>query len=607
MSLYKKFALVILIMGLLPMAVLFPFLFMNSIRQNTAAIRNNYQQMAEHIASSAEDTILIYDNISRIMYQYNGETTSDAMYVNYENYDNLRNLIEQDTNEGTRAQVLSFLRTVANSDSSITEVHLLVDNEDLGQRDYHYEVNGYFYDLDALKTAVSYDTLDRTSRNLILIPPHDNTYSSNGGTVFTVARNYFDLRGSVGHEKYVGTLFIDIDVSRMRAIFHTTDMADGACYILDAENQCFGSTDGNLLGFDLEAVQDEYENSDLFFTSADNQYGLSAMVRIPKASAYAALHSFLLLSFWMVLIVIGVLLVSTFVLSKSLTKPLSDMSEQMKRVEKGDFDISLPVTSRDEIGTLAKNFNEMSRQLKIYINQSYVAKIRQNEAELTALKSQIYPHFLYNTLDVIRMTALEDGNPRVATMIESLAEQIHYLIGPTEDTVPLSKEIDIIRKYVFLLNCRIEGKVDLSVQTEEAGKAFIPRLTLQPIVENAYVHGIRPKTGSGSILIDAERDGGDLLITVMDNGVGMNEETLQNLKNLLEGDQPGIRNQYDWQSIGLKNVQDRLKLQYGEQYGLVVTSTEGVGTSVEIRMPYMDSETDGRGNHSNAEDDTGRR
>ncbi len=117
------------------------------------------------------------------------------------------------------------------------------------------------------------------------------------------------------------------------------------------------------------------------------------------------------------------------------------MMEKMSEVESGNFDIQLPVESRDEIGILSERFNQMSSALKAYINQSYVAAIKQTEAELTALKSQIYPHFLYNTLEIIRMTALENEDVRVSEMIEALSQQIHYLIGPVQDMVSLEKEL----------------------------------------------------------------------------------------------------------------------------------------------------------------------
>lgn len=230
----------------------------------------------------------------------------------------------------------------------------------------------------------------------------------------------------------------------------------------------------------------------------------------------------------------------------------------------------------------------MSSALKTYINKSYVAQIKQSEAELTALKSQIYPHFLYNTLEIIRMTALEDqGAEKVPEMIEALSEQIHYLIGPVQDMVPLEKEIDIVGKYVYLLNCRVGGKVQLTVNAPGGSKIQIPRLTLQPIVENAYVHGIKPKKGKGCIMIETAIHEGKLEITVMDNGVGMDEEAVAGIMRLFESDEPGVKNEYNWQSIGLKNVHDRIRFLYGEEFGIRITSTPAVGTMVRILLPLQ--------------------
>ena len=259
----------------------------------------------------------------------------------------------------------------------------------------------------------------------------------------------------------------------------------------------------------------------------------------------------------------------------------------MGQVETGNFDIQLPVRSADEIGILSARFNQMSEALKKYINKSYVAQIRQTEAELTALKSQIYPHFLYNTLEIIRMTAVENDDNKVSEMIEALSVQIHYLIGRAQDMVPIEKEIEIIQKYVYLLNCRITCKVQLLVpgNRNEIGNIMIPKLILQPIVENAYIHGIKPKNGNGCISIETQVTGEDLEISVMDNGIGMNQAALEKIQELLQGDDPGIKNEYNWQSIGMKNIHDRLRYLYGEKYGIQVTSNPNVGTIVSVRMP----------------------
>lgn len=198
------------------------------------------------------------------------------------------------------------------------------------------------------------------------------------------------------------------------------------------------------------------------------------------------------------------------------------------------------------------------------------------------------------------MTALEDGQ-KVPAMIEALSEQIRYLIGPMKDLVPLEKEVEMVKKYIYLLNCRISGEIVLDADISAAAALLVPKLILQPIVENAYIHGIKPKNGNGRILIEAAilelatEPGSSkhcVEVTVLDNGLGMDSETLAGLNTLLAGDDPGIKNEYHWQSIGLKNVHDRIRFLYGEEYGIQVTSTEGIGTMVRILIKMEGAEND---------------
>ena len=286
-----------------------------------------------------------------------------------------------------------------------------------------------------------------------------------------------------------------------------------------------------------------------------------------------------------------VILAGSIFFSRRLTRPIQAMMKQMEKVETGDFDIELPVDSEDEIGVLSQHFNQMSVALKNYINKYYVAQIKQNEAEMTALKSQIYPHFLYNTLEVIRMTALEEKDGRkVSRMIEALAAQIRYMIGTVQDMVPVSKEIDIVKKYVYLLNCRISGNIRLDVYTNGYDKIRVPKLILQPIVENAYVHGLKPRGGSGTVSIEITVDENVVEIMVMDDGVGMDEKTLESLHELMRIDAIGIKREDSWQSIGLKNVHDRIHYLYGDPFGVKITSQENIGTMIRIVMPHGDQE-----------------
>lgn len=612
-NLYHKFALTIILLGLLPILLLTTFIANKMIRNYSRALSIQYEQASEYVLSSMESVLDNYNTISQMPYFYNMGVGKGA--DSYLSFDHFRKILtgeeyEPETMEADRQRDMqSFLQYLQSVDNYINSVHVIAPQGNGKNLAFHYSVyNSFFSDEEKFEELVTYETLDTENKKLILIPPHTTAYYyGNQEQVFTIARNYFDLRGPVGKTPYVATIFIDVDLKRIDKIFQSVDFTGNEqIYVVDENGKCFYSNNEEVIGENLAQDLQEFQGAkDWFVVSVDGKkYGMTVHICMDARVAFSDIRKMQKLMY--VCIILSILLLSfgSFYFSNRLTKPIQRLVKQMEKVGKGNFDIEIPVQSSDELGTLAESFNEMSRELKKYINQSYLAQIRQNEAELTALKSQIYPHFLYNTLEIIRMTALEDEEKsKVPEMIEALSQQIHYIIGPMQDLVPLEQEIDIVRKYVYLLNCRINGKVKLMVNAQGTSMIHVPKLILQPLVENAYVHGIKPKQGSGSIMIEAHQKGDDLEITVMDNGVGMGQDSIDKIMQLLEGDAPGIKNQYNWQSIGLKNVHDRIRYLYGEQYGIQITSTVGVGTLICVVLPWKTVE---RGEKTDDKDDTGR-
>lgn len=602
LNLYHKFALAMILLGLFPMLVLSTFMMNAILEEYESALSENYKQAAIHISSSVENMLSVYNSASKSVYSYEpGTQTNGTTYS--AGFDTLRQILTgeifdyQGRENKRESEMRLFLQNIENTDGYIYAVHFVADSPETGRRPFHFSRRKtYFHDEEAFCEKMGYESWDTSSKDLFLIPTHKTEYY-NGvkDDVFTVARNYYDLRGEIGQEKYIGTLFLDVDIEKMRLIIKKMQMDEAqSIWLVNAQGDCFYSTRTEAIGKNLEkeGLMPVSSDETMVIVIRENDYGLKVILAVDTRAAFERIRSLRISMYVFLAICAAALLLVSIYFSRKLTQPIHSMMEQMSQVESGNFDIQLPVKTYDEIGILSERFNRMSQELKNYINQSYVAQIKKNEAELTALKSQIYPHFLYNTLEIIRMTAVENQDEQVSKMIEALSEQMHYLIGPVEDMVPLEKEVEIVRKYVYLLNCRISGKVLLNAQTPGSYEIMVPKLILQPLVENAYVHGIKPKNGRGSVMIEALVKEERLELSVIDNGVGMNEDEAKRLEEFLAGDAPGVKNAYNWQSIGLKNVHDRVRYLYGEEYGIRVTSTVGVGTMIRILLPFRQAGKD---------------
>lgn len=595
-SLYQKFAAVIICVGLVPMVILSGFVMNRMLTEYENSLKNSYEQMTAYANSSVDLMLESYNEMSKMPYYYNYSSDGSFAY-NYKNYDNFRkNLYGLEDEPGREAEnrekrMSLFLQNVHNVDSSVAAVHFVADNEII-QECFHYSArNSYLQDEALFRKRLRTEQVDKESKKLQLIATHQmDYYKSSSELAFTVARNYFDLTKPVGETEYIGTIYIDIQLERLKSIFQNMKLGKhDQVYVLDAYENCFYSSDPYWVGRSFEENLDFLRENDeqIVIETVCGKYGLKVCVVMQKKDAFRQIRQLQSMVYGSMAALIVALGVGSVLFSKGLTRPISEMMEQMAEIENGNFQVKIPVKSKDEIGVLSQRFNQMSQELETYINKSYVAQIKQREAEMTALKSQIYPHFLYNTLEVIRMTALDNEDEKVSGMIEALSEQIRYIVGPVKDMVPLDMEAAIIRKYVYLLNCRMSGTIQLSIDLNGHGEHLVPKLILQPIVENAYKHGLKPRQG-GNIMIDAEVDQDRFVISLMDNGVGMDSAALEKLYELLEGNEIGIKDEHNWQSIGLKNVHDRIRYLYGTPYGLEITSTVGVGTMIRIVMPVQE-------------------
>lgn len=261
--------------------------------------------------------------------------------------------------------------------------------------------------------------------------------------------------------------------------------------------------------------------------------------------------------------------------------PIRKLVVKIDRVETGDFTEECSVYPGDEIGALNREFDEMSRRLKRLIEEVYTTKIKEQEAELNALIAQINPHFLYNTLDSIHWLAVKNRDYAVGEQLEALSAIFRHVLNRGEECVTIASEVEFIQNYMAIMESRFGRRVKIQIQAEPGlEQVLIPKLIIQPLVENGILHGLEPKKEGGTILITIEVQGDNLVIAVEDDGVGADEAQItEKMKNRESGKD----------TFALKNIDDRIKLRYGSAYGLCFESKPGKGTRVLVMMPLEQS------------------
>lgn len=292
-----------------------------------------------------------------------------------------------------------------------------------------------------------------------------------------------------------------------------------------------------------------------------------------------------------VITMIGIFITVKF--SARVTAPIGKLAEAMIAVQHGDLDMAVKEDSHiDEINEMCHGFNQMTDQLNQLVNTVYKNKLAEKEAQLKALRAQINPHFLFNTLQLIGLKAHEFEAYEICDMISSLSYMLEAdLYTGDEEHFTLRNELEYIRHYITIIKQKYKEKISFHIDVEpECLACKIPKMILQPFVENAVIHGIAPKTCPGTIQITISGSQSDLLFQIRDDGVGMHNDTLIALQT---GETPSSLCSKGHR-IALKNIQNRIHLLYGEEYGFTVDSQLYKGTSVKLKLPYRkETQTDG--------------
>ncbi|MCR4568679.1 MAG: sensor histidine kinase [Pseudobutyrivibrio sp.] len=274
-------------------------------------------------------------------------------------------------------------------------------------------------------------------------------------------------------------------------------------------------------------------------------------------------------------------------MAHGISGPLTSLTKRVEDIKSGDFSVHEPVRASElEIQTLSDGFEEMVGMLNSLIQENKKAERRKRHAELELIQAQVNPHFLYNTLDTIIWLVEADQKAESIKMVSALSDFFRFGLSRGQDVISLEEEQKHVLSYLSIQKIRYQDRMDYKVNIPESlYKYSVPKLTLQPLVENSIYHGIKLQREKGSIRVDAVEVGDKIELTVKDNGAGMTTERLEELRKAIKtGEKIGF---------GLRTVHERMQLLFGEEYGLTISSAEGVGTTITAVIPKIERDQEG--------------
>jgi len=438
----------------------------------------------------------------------------------------------------------------------------------------------------------------QTAPSVLLWPTTaESTVAAGGQPVFSHIR----LIKNISTGKKIGYLKIDVDVTVMRDLFGLSEstVRGGQVLLVADDGHVIYDNAGSLTGQQIDGLSLKATDHDegrrlwhgevyLYAAQHSAHTHWTTWVLIPVASITGEVQRTGLVV--LALCIGAVLLISAilYVVTRRVTRPLQRMARTMARVEQGEFGVRVPITPmRDEVGRLSRVFNTMLDSLERLITQVYEAQLREKDAQLLALQTQINPHFLFNTLNSMRALSRKRQAEAVATIAESLAELFRYSMSNWNEPVPLHEELAHVTNYVTIQHARFGARFTFDCDMPaELMSASVVKLSIQPLVENAISHGLDRRREGLAVVVRARRDQAALHIEVIDNGYGIDAQTLDRLEETLAYPLATARLPTADVGIGIVNIDRRIKLLFGERFGVAICVEPGVGTTVALHLPY---------------------
>ena len=564
----------------------------SSMRYSNALIEQTTDQVQQLLDQVAINTGNYIDELSRLcMAPYYSSHVMKLLETSPEN--NADILEKQRTIENYLREVMTIPR------KDILRVNILSDRAYSSSRTGHVPsyLNNY-REQDWFQNSIS-------EEHAIFIPAYEESFGAYKVTVFSMVLRLQSLSDS---RNTLGVIRVDANYSGIKDVLDDVELPDqSALYIFDTNGTLIYERNALHNPIEVETVfleshQDGAPHS--FVIGRERYYLNTAQIKgtdwtVAEVNARSVImrNVFSVRRFAVISAVLcGMLgMITAVFFSRAFVRPINNTVEVMRAAQLGDFNVRASESRANEINYLNQAFNEMLQKISDTMDRNsqltremYEAKYLQKKAQYNALYHQIRPHFLFNTLSTVSILIKSGRDAEAVQSIEELSVLLRGMVNTDKD-ITLASEIKIAECYLSLQERRHDSLAFSISMDERVSDKLIPALTIQPIVENALIHGCEPRQGDMMISITASLAGNDVLIRVSDNGVGISKQDLILLQN--EVDQPdpetlGSENR----GVGLQNISQRLRLRFGKQYGLTIESSPDKGTEVIIKIPFSETE-----------------
>lgn len=549
---------------------------------------SNYQAQKKELTEMSSANLVYFEsNVNKMLERCS--LLSDKIYFNRniakvllrDYYSSQKQNLDRDLSEAIR-DISDYLSNDIIS-SYVTGIIIKGKN---GQT-IKYGVDADYYDIEMLEKEPWFIE-NRSNSEIKWLPIIENTSEK------TVSRYYIPLVRkciSMDGRKEIGWQFITVTSDLVRdAIQDYNFREDEILIVYDSNDTCVYSNKGSIEQENLDQILENYDEEELLNYNGQRWYALQ------NVSEYTGLTFLHLInyryfenevktlyrsSFLAIFMSVSMAVLLTIVLSNILTRPIQRVMKKLELISRGDFSVDESLNGDDEIGNIGRGINNLAQNVEVLMERVREEERQKKEYEYKILQSQINPHFVYNVLNSIRIMANLQGADNISNITENFGGLLKEVSKGVDDKVTVTEEFKLTEKYVYLQKLRRKGLLQCECEIEPGCEHdLVLKFMLQPLIENSILHGLENKKGIGRIRIRANHQDDRLLITIWDNGEGMTSQEIENLMNTRK--QPSI-GQYN--KVGVRNVQERIQLIYGPEYGLCYESEKGEFTKVTVVLP----------------------